>query len=1388
MTQVASGPPAPTLDRLRARWQRGLAVVCVALLPWLVAPGRVQPDTKLDLTVSPWRYLERATHAWSTHNGVGELQNQAYGYLFPMGPVHGGLLSLGVPAWGVQRLWWMLVLVVSFVGAERLLRRLGVQGTVPPLVGAAVFALSPRVLTMLAESSVELWPQALAPWLVLVAIPATAPGATGRDRRRAAVRTAALVACLGGVNATVDLFALAPAGLWLLLTGRGRLRALGWWVLAVLAGSAWWLVPLVVLGRYSYPFLDHIELASTTTGVATVINVLRGADHWLAYILTDAGHPVWQSGWVLAQSVIAVLATCGLAAAGLAGLTRSSVPGPVAARPGGPAPADVRRWALAALVAGVVVMAVGRSGTASGPLAETVRGLLDGPLAPLRNVHKADDLVRLPLALGTALVAHRLGSPRARMGVRARQLGVAGLVLALLGSTLPLWQGRVADAWGYEAIPLAVRQTATDVDRAAEQDAGSTIVLPAARMAHQSWGRTADEPLSALATSPVVARAAAPLGHPGATRLMDRVDRLASTGRAQPALVTALRRLGVSRVVVRYDTADDEPTLDPFTVEATLEATPGIDFVRTRGAGDTALTQWRVTPLRGSSAGTAGVSTALLDGVVVAAASPEGVVDLETAGVVDARSPVVLAGDAAPLGRGPDVVTDTLRWQLYNSGRPAHQASSATVRDGNTWPMTTGARALAPGDDPRWSTSRTWPGLASVEVSSSSADPFGTARGPASSGPGALVDGDPGTVWLSDPGDEQPSVTVTPSTAFDPTEQVEVSLPDGATRPARLEVSLGRVDGEGQRDEVDVPVSGPVLLTVPSGYETLTIRPVRAAGATGPVGIREIDLGRPAAYPVTRRAGTALSLPAAPGARAVLLTRDPRGVADLSLGEDPESLWRSVSGVTGTLVPQVWIRPRAGAALDRLFDSWDLAGSTRPVGADPAVSVAGRPGAAVDGDPTTRWQPDPAESRPRLRIDLGSAQPVTGLRLDGDPGGLVTVRTDTGSTVLPGDEGTVQVPAGATRTLELTFTRTPGWVAPEITVVGPARSASGTATLACGDAGAVRVDGSEVPLRAQLRLADVRAGTLVQATPCASMPVLDGESTAIEVAAGDAVVPERAVLAPEPELRPASGAARRVEHVRGDAEDRVIELGAGEETLLVTDQGANRGWAAVDPEGRGLERVTVDGWRQGFVVPAGQATSITVRYAPSGLHRTGLVVGGALALLCLLGGLVSLLRGRGGAVALAAPDAVPAGRGGSSVAGADGAVTSGDGAPLWPALLLAALVGLLVAGPLGLACAAVGALVPGSWRSRAVLTVLVAAGTGLAVLGVAERTSAGALLAQLLGAAALGVVCGALLDAGPVRGRRRGPEGARPGRGPGDGRARGPAAPPPTTTPPPGRR
>lgn len=1327
-----------TLEATRQRLQRVVAAVLVGVLPWLIAPGALQPDTKTDLVVSPARYLHRALWAWNDHTGIGELQNQAYGYLWPMGAVFLAGDAAGMPGWAVQRLWWTILLVVAFLGAERLARRVAGLPTIPAMLTGAVFALSPRVLTVLAEISVEVWPYALAPWLVLAAHRMVGPGAKGADRRRGAVATGLIAACLGGVNATVSLVALVPAVAWILLAPRLRRRgrALAWWGLGALLGSLWWLGPLVVLGEYSYPFLDHIEVASTTTAVASVTNVLRGTEHWIAFILTGGDHPTWQSGWVLAQSVTAIIATTGLAGLGLAGLLRrraergdlttgdESEGADEAVRPTEDAAgAHLTRWALVLVLVGAVAMAAGRSGSGSGPLAAIVQDLLDGPLAPLRNVHKADLLVRLPVAIGVGLLVHWATRIERGAGALARQVVVVASVLALIGALSPVWLGRVGDAWAPQEIPEIWTEAADEVDRAAAQDGGTTLVLPGARSADFTWGRVTDEPLRALAESPVLARAAAPLGHPGATRVLDHLDELTSTGRGQPHLADGLRRMGISRVVVRGGLSPDLGAVDSRQVSATLEASRDISRVWSQGEGQEEVSLWRLDePATPATAVPA-------DGVVPTAASPEGWFALVGAGLLDPDA----VTDLTPSREEPGIATDTLRWQALNSGRAPARGSSPTLPGLDARPGTVGTRALAPagtGTSDR-ATTRFYRGLTGITTSSSGADPFARDWQGAGTGAPSLVDGDPATAWVSGDGQARQQITLRLSKTARP-EAVLVHEAWGGDLGRLSSVSVGGSEGEKPSGSQTwrVPLDG-------SDRDEITIDVATTGDAEGgapPIGVREVELDD------GPQLGTGLRLPKGEGP--VLLTRDPRGGETITAGEDPADLVRRVGSLPESDV-EAAVRVRPGdAGQDLLAGPWSLQGSTPPDGAQDSRDLEDWPIAAVDGDRSTRWTPAAGETKPTLSLDLGTKQRVETIRLS-RAAGSVTVATDTQRYVRrSGAELTI--PAQETRNLTLTFTRPPGraaWSAPEVSlpgVDGPGEEVR----LECTAAGSVGRDDGHIGLSLDAARSRLISGETVSASSCGTLPAGEGRITAAGV---PGLVPERVALVPTDWTVTDVEPTRSVSSHREHAGEWTFDVGAGQKSVLVLNQGANAGWQAVDEDGHALRSRTVDGWRQGFDLPKGSAGTVHVEFAPNDSHRGALLLGaGAAGVLVLWLLLEIVLRRRGSVTARAAVDGAAPAVDESLPADSD----RSSSAPFAVAVLLAALVGLVVAGPLGLAAGALGALVPTRYRALAVAVVLSGAGIALSVLGVAERQSSGAWVSQGLGAFTLGVLAAALARSG----------------------------------------
>jgi hypothetical protein len=223
--------------------------------------------------------------------------------------------------------------------------------------------------------------------------------------------------------------------------------------LAVAAATAWWLVPLLLLGRFSPPFLDYIETARVTTTPTDTVTVLRGASHWHAY-LNGAFGPPWAAGWRLATEQPLVIATLVVAGLGVAGLARRGMPH--------------RRFLITGRLVGLALVGVGHVGTVDGLGAATQRAFLDGVGAPLRNVHKFDVVLRLPLILGLAhlvglvLRAVRVadrpdldpGLPRLLQPVRLRAGLVTGTALmAVAAVASPALAGGLAAQGSFREVP-----------------------------------------------------------------------------------------------------------------------------------------------------------------------------------------------------------------------------------------------------------------------------------------------------------------------------------------------------------------------------------------------------------------------------------------------------------------------------------------------------------------------------------------------------------------------------------------------------------------------------------------------------------------------------------------------------------------------------------------------------------------------------------------------------------------------------------------------------------------------------------------------------------------------------------------------------------------------
>ena len=526
----------PDAARRGTRWPltpdtRRILVCCLLLVaaPFLTAPGNLIADTKFDLAIAPVRFLARALHLWDPQQ-FGTLQDQAAGYLFPMGPFFALGHLAGLEPWVIQRLWIGTVGAAAFLGTVRLADRLGIGSPWSRIAAGFGYAASPAALTLIGGLSSEFLPAAMLPWILLPLVSA----AHGTGRVRAAARSAVAVACCGGINAAATLAVCVPAVLYLLTLPRPapRWRILAWWFPAVAAATWWWTVPLVLLSRYGVSILPYTESAAVTTSVTSLSNALRGTGNWVSYLLVN-GQPWWRLGHWIATGTVPVLLTGLAAGLGLAGLLRPRLP--------------ARRFLLCLLLTGLLLTCAGHVTGLGNPLAEPVQQLINGPAAALRNVRKFDPLIRLPLVLG---LAHLLASVRLP---RPRAVLAAAAALAIGGLALPAYIGGLAVAGDFRQVPPYWVSAANWLNRHAGRQA--VLVVPGAAFGQYLWGSPLDDVLQPLTSADWAERDLSLIGSPGNERLLDAIDQRLAAGAGSAALTQVLARMGVRYVLVRNDLA-----------------------------------------------------------------------------------------------------------------------------------------------------------------------------------------------------------------------------------------------------------------------------------------------------------------------------------------------------------------------------------------------------------------------------------------------------------------------------------------------------------------------------------------------------------------------------------------------------------------------------------------------------------------------------------------------------------------------------------------------------------------------------------------------------------------------------------------------------------------
>lgn len=1217
-----SQPVSSLVWRLRLA-ASSLVLIAVAMIQ---QPGRIIGDTKADLTLDPGGLLARGLHMWDPNGSFGQVQNQAYGYLFPMGPFFWIGDLIGIPDWVTQRLWWALILVVAFLGMVKLCSVLRIGTPTARIIGAFAFALSPRILSVIGPSSIEVWPSALAPWVLIPLV----LGLRAGDPRRMAALSALAVACVGGVNA-VATFAVIPLGaLWLLCAEPSlrRRSMMIWWPAFVLLGTLWWLIPLFLLGTVSPPFLDFIESSSVTTYAATLFDALRGTTNWIPYLdeQSQGGNALLRNGAYALNSAVLIML-------GLLGIISRNNP--------------IRRFLFFGLVLGLLLVTLGHSGAGLGDA--TVRSLLDGVLSPLRNAHKFDPVIRVVLVIGLVhLVSIRLGSAAKRGWIPKHGLAVLACA-AIVGSTVPAWTADLPNKGSYTSVPSYWSEASSWLTENAQQQ--NTLVLPGIAFGDFLWGSPRDEPIQALASTPWAVRNAVPLVPAGHIRALDGLDRLFASGIGSAGLAEHLRRSGIQFVLVRHDLDPYRQSPGPELVSSTLSTTPGVKRVASFGpqvgsppsqqteSGETVFVNFglqaehrvvEIYELAGVDSAAATIQA--LDRTPVVAGEPGFLAKL---GDTLDGSNAILAGDFAEGAIPPLwILTDSNRRKEAAFGRVgANHSASLGRNDRYRLDRPVHDYEMTGGD--RWQTIPELHGVKSIRASSSRSD--ATAQSiDQSRQPWSAFDGERLTRWTAAPSAKRSSEWI--EVIFDRPTSV-----DGMT----VRLSRGQPDREfllqtdagsaltpvrsTRRSTLETPVglTTKMRLSVKSDLEAVSIDEIHIPG---------VDMSRPLRLPKAPKswgAPASIVMSMQPGPPRCLVVEKVRRCwpGRIGLGEDGTSLDRIFDTTTAQpYAVDMDLTPVDGPSLHRLArGALDVRASSTAAD-DPAAGVL----TTTDGDPQTGWISAFSDTTPTIDLAWRKQRKINKIRLVTDPtlaasapkSAQLTFADGTSRKVgfdlngvarfaaVESDAVSIQINGAYVRS-SLSFDGTGSGLPIGISEIElpesgikPAADVDEPRKSTCGTGPTVAIDGRKYETELRTSRRAIISGASVSANICGSVrPTLNAGEHHVTARANRAFRPQSLRFRQGPT---AVEAAETVPMSR--TKDSIdIELPAGQGSWLVTvPQNVNPGWT-VDNEST---PVAVNGWMQGWITKEGGA--VRASFGIDAAYRASLL-SGAVTLIFLLG-------------------------------------------------------------------------------------------------------------------------------------------------------------------------
>lgn len=591
-------------------------------------------------------------------------------------------------------------------------------------------------------------------------------------------------------------------------------------------------------------------------------------------------------------------------------------------------------------------------------------------------------------------------------------------------------------------------------------------------------------------------------------------------------------------------------------------------------------------------------------------------------------------------------------------------------------------------------------------------------------------DGNPNTSWAEGaPGSPDGQwLRIGFTDRYDMPSSFEVTpLPQESVRSAATKV---RVQTEkGTRTSFLRPNGQTQSIKAPAGetsWMKLTIvdSVSRRAGLTG-AGFSEVDLPQVQVTRLLRLPTDADSSDAAASLISLHRTADPTGLSPT--GTEAGLHRRFSTAAAGTYEVKASAVPVAGEELDKLLYEVAPDQQNRIVATADSTAALGAGLSArnlTDGDLTTAWI---AGDRPTIHLRWNGKQPIGEVVL-APAGGLssrpaqVDISSPGGSTTAGVDEnGVVRFDPITTDRLDITITRTApltlhnpvadedlqlpvGLTEAYIPALDQYRTpqprSTRTFSLPCGQGPDVAVDGKLYPTSVKGTVRDLTERRAVNVTLCQQGRAdteLQLTAGTHRVEAGDAgpLTLTDVTLTRGTVTEPTT--ANRQLTIRDWLGDRrEVTVGSGAAMYLTTYENYNDGWKAT-LGGKELTPVRLDGWQQGWRIPAGAGGAVKLSYQPATTYEGGLI-GGAAGLVVLVGLVVWRRR---------APNPDPP----QPVAPLPG---------LWLGTVVLTVVGVLIAGWFALLVPALALL---AYRRHAVLVPV--AFVALAGAGIAAATGPG---------------------------------------------------------------